>query len=525
MQVYIGTATSRVDGRAKVTGEAKYAGEFNVANLAYGYVVESTIPKGRIERIDISDAMKVGGVIAVLTHKNRPPLADKDSAWKDDVAPEKGSPFRPLYDDKIMFSGQPIALVLAEEWEIARYAASLVRIEYEADAHVTDLYAQRDEAFVVEKPDRPHGNADKAYAAADVRHEAEYFIPTEHHNPMELYASTVTWDGDGKLTVYDKTQGVQNVQRYLCSVFDMKSDDVRVLSPYVGGAFGSGLRPQYQVVLTVLAARALQRSVRLVLTRQQMYGLGYRPATIERLALGANADGTLDAITHEAIAVTSQFEEFSRNDTGWAALLYKSRQREISAPAGAARRSHLLRHARAGGCDRRLCARKRDGRAGGRAEARSGGAAAALLFGQGPERGCPLHQQATARMLPAGRGSLRLEQTQPRAALDARRQRAGRLGHGDRGLGSLADADRRPHRADRERTRGGVLLGVRHRHRHLHHPGAGGGRRARPADRQHQHQARQLDAAAGAGGRRIVDGGLGVARGGDDGRSRSARNC
>jgi xanthine dehydrogenase YagR molybdenum-binding subunit len=324
MQPYIGTPTSRVDGRVKVTGEAKYAGEFNVANLAYGYVVESTIPKGRIVSIDIGHAMKVGGVIAVLTHKNRPPLADKDSAWKDDVAPEKGSPFRPLFDDKIMFSGQPIALVLAEEWEIARYAASLVRIETEADAHVTDLYAQRDAASVVEKPDKPHGNADKAYAAADVRHEAEYFIPTEHHNPMELYASTVTWDGGGKLTVYDKTQGVQNVQRYLCSVFDMKSDDVRVLSPYVGGAFGSGLRPQYQVVLAVLAARALQRSVRLVLTRQQMYGLGYRPATIERLALGANADGTLEAITHEAIAVTSQFEEFSRNDTGWAALLYKS---------------------------------------------------------------------------------------------------------------------------------------------------------------------------------------------------------
>jgi xanthine dehydrogenase YagR molybdenum-binding subunit len=324
MQTYIGTPTSRVDGRAKVTGEAKYAGEFNVTNLAYGFVVESTIPKGRIKHIDISDAMKVGGVIAVLTHKNRPPLAAKDSAWKDDVAPEKGSPFRPLYDDKIMFSGQPIALVLAEQWEIARYAASLVRIDCEAEAHVTDLYAQRDAAFVVEKPDKPHGDADKAYAAADVRHEAEYFIPTEHHNPMELYASTVTWDGDGKLTVYDKTQGVQNVQRYVCSVFDMKSDDVRVVSPYVGGAFGSGLRPQYQVVLAVLAARALQRSVRLVLTRQQMYGLGYRPATIEHLKLGANANGTLDAITHEAIAVTSQFEEFSRNDTGWAALLYKS---------------------------------------------------------------------------------------------------------------------------------------------------------------------------------------------------------
>jgi len=324
MTPYIGSANSRVDGPAKVTGKAKYAGEFNVSRLAYGSVVESTIAKGRIVRIDTSEALQVGGVLNVLTHESRPPMASTDKAWKDEVAPEEGSPFRPLYDEQIMFSGQPIALVLAEEWEIARYAASLVRIEYEKQAFVTDIRQQRDKAFVVDKPDKPHGDANKAFAAAHVRHEAEYFIPTEHHNPMELFASTAVWDGGGKLTVYDKTQGVQNVQHYLCGVFEKKADDVRVMSPYVGGAFGSGLRPQYQVVLAVLGALALQRSVRLVLTRQQMYGLGYRPATIERLALGAKADGTLDAITHEAIGVTSEFEDFSRNDTGWAALLYKS---------------------------------------------------------------------------------------------------------------------------------------------------------------------------------------------------------
>ena len=321
---YIGTATPRIDGRAKVTGEAKYAGEFKTSGLTYGSVVESTIAKGRIARIDTSEALRVEGVLDVLTHENRPRMASADDAWKDDVAPEEGSPFRPLYDDKIRFSGQPIALVLAEEWEVARCAASLVRVEYEEQPFVTDLYKQRDRAFVVNKPDKSRGNVEKAYALADVRHEAEYFIPTEHHNPVELFASTVTWDGGGKLTVYDKTQGVQNVQRYLCNVFKKKADDLRVISPFVGGAFGSGLRPQYQVVLAVLGTLALKRSVRLVLTRQQMYGLGHRPATIERLALGAKADGTLDAITHEAIAVTSQFEDFSRNDTGWAALLYKS---------------------------------------------------------------------------------------------------------------------------------------------------------------------------------------------------------
>jgi xanthine dehydrogenase YagR molybdenum-binding subunit len=323
MKPYIGTPTSRVDGRVKVTGMAQYAGEFAAPDLAYGSVVTSTIARGRITRIDATQALAVEGVLDVLTHENRPAMGTTDQAFSDEVAPT-GSPFRPLYDDKVKFNGQPIALVIAEEWEIARFAATLVDVEYEAESHDTDLHARRDEAFVVEKPDKPRGDAAKAFAAAVVRHEAEYFVPAEYHNPMELFAATAVWKDGGKLTVFDKTQGVQNVQRYVCSVFGLKSDDVRVMSPFVGGAFGSGLRPQYEVVLAVQGALQLKRSVRLVLAREQMYGLGYRPATIERVALGARADGSLDAITHEAIAMTSQYEEFSRNDTSWSALLYKS---------------------------------------------------------------------------------------------------------------------------------------------------------------------------------------------------------
>ena len=332
MAPYIGTPTSRVDGHAKVTGAAKYAGEFSAPDLAHGSVVTSTIAKGRIVGIDASEALRVDGVIDVLTHENRPRMADTDRAYKDDVAPE-GSPFRPLYDDRILFSGQPIALVVAEEAEIARFAASLVLVKYDEEAHVTDVYRQRDEAIALEAPanpaenpfapPKPRGAAEKAFAAAEVRHQGEYYVPIEHHNPMEMYASTVIWDGGGKLTVYDKTQGVQNVQRYVCSVFDMKPDDVRVMSPFMGGGFGSGLRPQYQVVLAVLAARALERSVRLVLTRQQMYVLGYRPAMIQRIGLGARAGGTLDAITHEAVTVTSKYEDFHRQETAWSGLLYK----------------------------------------------------------------------------------------------------------------------------------------------------------------------------------------------------------
>ena len=215
MTSYIGTPTSRVDGRAKVTGEARYAADFNVPGLAYGALVTSTIPKGRIKRIDLTFAERVPGVIKVITHENRPPMPDDDAAYKDDVAPEQGSAYRPLYDDKIMFDLQPVALVLAEDWETARFAATLVQVDYDKAAHVTDLHAQLKEAYVVEKPEKPRGDAAKAFAAAEVRHEGEYFIPMENHNPMELFASTVHWEGPGKLTVYDKTQGVQNVQRYL----------------------------------------------------------------------------------------------------------------------------------------------------------------------------------------------------------------------------------------------------------------------------------------------------------------------
>jgi xanthine dehydrogenase YagR molybdenum-binding subunit len=333
MQKYIGTATSRIDGFAKVTGAAKYAAEFNVPDIAHASLVCSTIAKGRIARIDTSAAMAVKGVLNVLTHENRPSMADKDEGYNDDLTPPHGSPYRPLYDNQVMFNGQPIALVVAETSETARFAALLVQAEYEVTPHVTDMLRLRDTASAIKDPATPfealftppkmRGTPEEALAAAAVRHEGEYYIPIEHHNPMELFASTVIYEKGGKLTVYDKTQGVQNVHRYLCGVFSMKPEDVRVLSQFMGGGFGSGLRPQFQVVLAVLAARALQRSVRVVLTRQQMYALGYRPAMIQRIAIGASAGGTLDAITHDATTVTSQFEDFHRQETGWSGLLYK----------------------------------------------------------------------------------------------------------------------------------------------------------------------------------------------------------
>src|SRR5581483_5842651 len=141
-----------------------------VEGLAHGFVVESTIARGRIVRIDTAAALKVKGVLDVLTHERRPRMASKDESWKDEVAPEEGSPFRPLYDAAVRFNGQPIALVLAEDWETARYAATLVHVEYEPDAVATDIQTQRGKAFAVEKPEKPRGDATKALGAAQVRH-------------------------------------------------------------------------------------------------------------------------------------------------------------------------------------------------------------------------------------------------------------------------------------------------------------------------------------------------------------------
>jgi xanthine dehydrogenase YagR molybdenum-binding subunit len=322
---YLGKPTSRIDGHAKVTGLAKYAAEYNVPGLAHGFVVSSAIAKGRIKRIHTADALSVDGVLDVFTHEHRPKLASSHEKYADEVAPS-GSPFRPLYDDKILFSGQPVALVVAEEFEIARFAASLIRVEYERKPHVTDFDAQRKRGAISKRDPAQsvaRGNPAPAFERAAVRIKAEYRMPVEHHNPMEPFAATAVWEGDDRITVFDKTQGPQNCRNYVAGVFGVPRDRVRVLSPYVGGGFGSGLRPQYELLLAVLAARALKRSVRVTLTRQQMFTLGYRAANVHELALAANSDGNLASFRHEAVSMTSQFEDFQRDLVNWSSLLYR----------------------------------------------------------------------------------------------------------------------------------------------------------------------------------------------------------
>jgi xanthine dehydrogenase YagR molybdenum-binding subunit len=322
---HVGQPISRVDGRLKVTGEAKYAAEYNVPDLAYGAIVSSEIARGTIEAIDAGAALALPGVLRAFTYENTKGLPWFDGSYRDEVAPS-GSPFRPLYDDEIEFSGQPVALVVAETFELAQHAASLVRVRYARAAHRTKLDAELDAAYEPKHrtpPPEPRGDAARAFAAAPVRIDAEYLVPVEHHNPIELFGATVVWRDDGALTVYDKTQGVLNTRQYLANVFGFGKHDLRVISPFVGGAFGSALRPQYHVFLAVLAARELKRSVRVSMTRQQMFTFGHRPTTWQRVKLGASPDGRLEALSHEAISETSQFEDFSEAVVNWSGLLYR----------------------------------------------------------------------------------------------------------------------------------------------------------------------------------------------------------
>ena len=325
---FVGTPRSRVDGPAKVTGLAKYAGEFAAADLAHGYVVSGGIAKGKITAIDTAEAEAVPGVIKVFTHENRPRTAWLDYNYRDAVAPP-GSPFRALYDDAIHYSGQPVALVVAEDFETARYAASLVKLAYAAEEPAVNVGAQAELSYEprmkragIKPPPAPWGDADGAYDDAPVKLSSDYRLAVEHHNPMEPHASTVVWDGGGKITVYDKIQGVSNSQGYIAAVFGMKKDEVRVLNPYLGGGFGIGLRPQYQLFLAVMAARDLERSVRVTLTRDQMFTFGYRPDVRQRVSLGADASGNLLSLRHDALSGTSRFEDYQEVVVNWSAILY-----------------------------------------------------------------------------------------------------------------------------------------------------------------------------------------------------------
>ena len=317
MTTFIGRPVSRVDGRQKVTGGATYAAEFDVPGLAHGAVVRSTVANGRIASIDSRAAERATGVVAVLTHRNAPRLPYREhKALVDAVIGER---LHVLQDDRVSHQGQPIALVIADTLEQANHAAMLVRVAYAPETGATDISGAEPVLPTQEKtdqgaglpPETRRGDPEGALASAEVKVDQTYVIPRENHNPIEMHATIAAWDGD-RLTLWDKTQWVHNVADEIAAVFGIPADNIRVVSPFVGGAFGSGLRTWPHVTLAALGARMAGRPVKLMLSRREMYyGVGYRPHTVQRVALGASRDGRLAAIVHDGYQETSTYEEFS----------------------------------------------------------------------------------------------------------------------------------------------------------------------------------------------------------------------
>jgi xanthine dehydrogenase YagR molybdenum-binding subunit len=312
--VSIGTPVSRVDGRLKVTGAARYPADTVLPEMAHAVLVTSPIARGRITRIDTAEATALPGVLAVISHENAPRL-------RKNLVPQIGAgrwslgrdPL-PLQDDRVRYAGQPVAVVVAETFEAATDAASRLIVAYDPEPAATDLHQALDAAYPpslrIGKPDYARGDAARALAEAPVRLEQEYATPPQTNNPLGPFATVAAWDGD-HLTLHDANQFTQNVEKSAARVLGLSEDDVRVSSPFVGGGFGAGLRAWPHPWLAALAAKSVGRPEKLVLPRAQMFtAVGRRAQTVQRVALGADRDGRLLAIRHHAVHDTSRDEEF-----------------------------------------------------------------------------------------------------------------------------------------------------------------------------------------------------------------------
>lgn len=313
----LGKDTKRVEGRAKVTGKAQYAVDHFPEGGLIGFIVQSDIARGKVTAIDTSAAAAAPGVVRVYTHENWPKLPYKLKNGEDKY-------FRPLDSNDILYSGQPVALVLASSFEQARHGASLVRPSYDALEPRTKLESRLKEA---PPPSEKHakkerGDVAAALSAAATSVSEEYILPIEHHHPMETHGATASW-ANGKLTVWDKSQGVYTVRDYLAGVMGLDAKNIQVRAPYVGGAFGSSLRPNYYVVLAAVAARDLKQPVKLAYTRRQMAtGHGYRPFTWQKMTLAADAQGKLTAIRHELVGNSPSNEEYWEDFVNQSRTLY-----------------------------------------------------------------------------------------------------------------------------------------------------------------------------------------------------------
>ena len=320
-RIAVGTPHSRVDGRLKVTGRAKFAADHGPGDgldgIVHAVLVDSSIPRGRVTGIDARAALALPGVLTVITHRNAPRLPYRDNPFPDSINPE-GERLRAFQDDRVSFFGQPVAVVVATTLEVARHAARLVETRYAAEQPDFDLSS----APAREPVEYARGDAGAALGSSAVRLDLTYRTSRNHHNAMEPHAIIARWDGD-RLTVWDKTQWVADSRNELAAVFGIPQDAVRCHSPFVGGAFGNGGRTWVHSVIAAMAAREVRRPVKLALTRRQQYfGTGFRPAYEYRARLGSDRRGHVTAMVHDIRGESSRYEFHTEDVATPARVMY-----------------------------------------------------------------------------------------------------------------------------------------------------------------------------------------------------------
>lgn len=320
----MGRPEPRIDGRAKVTGQARYASDFPAANPLHAYLVTSSIAKGRIRSIDLTAAREIAGVVDIVTHENA------ERAEKIEFFGKGGSAsteILALASDRIWHEGQIVAMVLADRYETAREAAHKVRVAYDAEPPTATLESPgtttKDAADLGSKHKDPKaGDYAAALAASAVKIEADYRTPAQHHNPIELFATTCVWNGD-ELTIHEPSQWVYGLKLGIAKQLRHDPAKVHVVSPFVGGAFGSKGGITQRTVLVAQAARRLGRPVKLVMPRDQGFSLAtYRAETRHKVTLGADRSGKITAYGHEAWELTSRSDAYFNGGTGNTSAMY-----------------------------------------------------------------------------------------------------------------------------------------------------------------------------------------------------------
>ncbi len=331
--MFVGQPITRVDGRLKVTGGARYAAEFAVPGCVHAVLVQSTVAAGQATAFDTDAAERMPGVLAIITQQNAGKLNQKRAAAQT-------VPHPLLQDSRITYNGQHVAVAVADSFERAAAAAAAVRVRYAPAAAVTVMdeatlsraYRPKEFSNGKRSPDSSRGEPDSAFDRAPVKIDATYETPVEHHNPMEPHATVAMWSG-GKLTVWTATQGISGAQETLAAAFGLEQSDVTVICPYVGGGFGCKGNTWPPAIIAAMAARHVNRPVKLVVTRSQMFtSNGYRPATIQKLKLGAGTDGKLLGVRHDGFTQMSDpsLGEFAEPVAVATEMLYSCKNLAVS---------------------------------------------------------------------------------------------------------------------------------------------------------------------------------------------------